>query len=297
MRGACNEMKFLDQYEEYRVYFETCLHKACAEMAFQPKILTESMCYSLLSGGKRVRPVLFFCTLDAFGVDYRDEKNFAIALECIHTYSLIHDDLPAMDNDDFRRGRPSNHKMFGEANAILAGDALLSFAFDLLLGECGRGNGFLRAAQSLSRAAGALGMVAGQSADLLYTGENGGEKELLWIYRHKTGCLMAAPLIMAACIAGRYRQEAEAFGMELGNLFQLTDDILDAVGEKEKLGKTTGKDAAEQKLTAVKVYSVSGARAKAQESALRCYAILDRMRDAQMDFLREFVDYVLERDR
>ena len=290
-------MNFGTEYERYLAHFEGYLQKKCAEMAFRPEILTESMRYSLLSGGKRVRPVLFFSALEALGCDYHGNENFAVALESIHTYSLIHDDLPAMDNDDFRRGRPSNHKKFGEANAILAGDALLSYAFDLLLGECGRGTGFLRAAQALSRAAGADGMVAGQSADLLYTGENGGEAELLWIYRNKTGRLIAAPLIMAACIAGKYEEEAEAFGLELGKLFQIADDILDATGESEKLGKTVGKDAAEQKLTAVKVYSLSGAQDKAEKSAARCRDILGSMELADTAFLSGIVDYVLKRDR
>lgn len=290
-------MNFHDRYEIYRAHFETYLQKKCAEMAFEPKILTESMRYSLLSGGKRVRPVLFFGALAAFGADYRGNEDFAVALESIHTYSLIHDDLPAMDNDDFRRGRLSNHKVFGEANAILAGDALLSYAFDLLLAACGRGEGYLRAAQALSKAAGAAGMVAGQSADLLYTGENGGETELLWIYRNKTGRLIAAPLVMAACIAEKYAAEAEEFGLELGNLFQLTDDILDASGESEKIGKTVGKDEAEQKLTAVKVYTLAGARERAEVCAARCKTILAAMKDADTAFLYGIVDYVLKRDR
>ena len=169
-------MNFSAQYEIYRAHFEEYLHKTCAGMAFEPKILTESMRYSLLSGGKRLRPVLFFSALETFGARFVGEEALAFAVECIHTYSLIHDDLPAMDNDDLRRGRPSNHKVFGEANAILAGDALLSYAFDILLSEAGRDGAHLRAAQILSKAAGAEGMVAGQSLDLLCTGGAGGEK-------------------------------------------------------------------------------------------------------------------------
>ena len=164
-------MNFQEQFEIYRTHFETYLENRCAGMAFEPQILTESMRYSLLSGGKRIRPVLFFSALEAFGLSFAGEEPLAFALECIHTYSLIHDDLPAMDNDDFRRGRPSNHKVFGEANAILAGDALLSYAFDCMLSECGRDRAHLCAAQALSRAAGAEGMVAGQSLDLLSTGK------------------------------------------------------------------------------------------------------------------------------
>lgn len=265
-------------------------------MAFQPTVLTESMRYSLLSGGKRVRPVLFFAALDAFGFNYRGEEPLAFALECIHTYSLIHDDLPAMDDDDLRRGRPSNHKVFGEANAILAGDALLSYAFDILLRESGRDAGHLSAARTLSKAAGAEGMVAGQSADLLYTGKNGGEGELRFIYRNKTGRLMAAPVAMAADLAGKKRAEAEAFGLALGELFQITDDILDAVGESKALGKTVGKDAAEDKLTAVKVFGLEGARARALECAATCMDLLGKMNTDQ-EFLSGLIGQVLGRDR
>ena len=124
-------MNFAERYQQYYKAFETELIRFCADMNFTPAVLTESMRYSLLSGGKRVRPVLFLAAADCLGVPYEAELNFALALECIHTYSLIHDDLPAMDNDDYRRGRESNHKKFGEANAILAGDALLSYAFQL----------------------------------------------------------------------------------------------------------------------------------------------------------------------
>ncbi len=287
---------FSHQYEEYRAHFEDHLQKMCEKMDFKPSVLTESMRYSLLSGGKRVRPVLFFASLEAFGTDYHGEEDLAFALECIHTYSLIHDDLPAMDDDDMRRGRPSNHKVFGEANAILAGDALLSYAFDILLREAGRGGRHLNAARTLSAAAGADGMIAGQSADLLYTGKNGGEEELRFIYRNKTGRLMAAPVAMAADLAEKNRTEAEAFGIALGELFQLTDDILDEVGESAALGKTAGKDAAEDKLTAVKIYGLEGAREKAAACAARCHDLLSAM-DADKKFLAALVDLVLKRDR
>ena len=290
-------MNFSDQYEIYRVHFEDFLEKKCAGMAFMPQVLTESMRYSLLCGGKRVRPVLFFSALNAFGGNYRGEEMLAFCLECVHTYSLIHDDLPAMDNDDFRRGKPSNHKVFGEANAILAGDALLSYAFDGMLKEAGRDAAHLRAAQALSRAAGAEGMVAGQSLDLLCTGGEGGERELLDIYRNKTGRLIAAPVLMAAILCGRYEREAEQFGLALGALFQITDDLLDAVGSSDVLGKTTGKDAQEDKLTAVKVYGLDGARARADGYVHQCHEILHTMTGADTAFLSAMADYVRRRDR
>lgn len=287
-------MNFKERYDKYLEFFEKGLNAFCADMRFEPPVLTESMRYSLLSGGKRVRPVLFFAALELFGCPYKEELPLALALECIHTYSLIHDDLPAMDNDDFRRGRASNHKVFGEANAILAGDALLSLAFDLLLKNCdGRR---LHAARALSHAAGAEGMVAGQSADLLHTGDPAaGEAELTFIYANKTGKLITAPLVMAAEIAGRNQEEMRAFGAALGTLFQLTDDILDVKGESARMGKTLGKDEKENKLTCVRVYGLERAEALADECAEKCLSVLDKI-SGDTDFLRHFVAMVRTRN-
>ena len=285
---------FQKKYQDYRSFFEGELKHFCAEMNLQPPVLTESMRYSLLSGGKRVRPVLFFGTLSRFGADYTAETGLALALECIHTYSLIHDDLPAMDNDDFRRGNPSNHRVFGEANAILAGDALLSEAMRLLLKESGRSAAHLRAAQYLADAAGADGMIAGQSADLLFTGTAGGEEELGFIYAHKTGKLITAPIVMAAMLGGGDVQAAENFGQALGSLFQLTDDILDEKGESAKMGKTLGKDAAEEKLTCVKVYGMKRAEVLADQTAAKCHSLLDAL--GGDEFLSCMIELVRERD-
>lgn len=287
--------KFEEKYGEYHQAFEAALKKFCTEMDFRPKVLTESMRYSLLSGGKRVRPVLFFAFLDLFGADYRKETTLAVALECIHTYSLIHDDLPAMDNDDFRRGNPSNHKVFGEANAILAGDALLSEAAVLLLKEAAKDRAHCRAALRLMEAAGAGGMVAGQSADLLYTGKTATAEELDFIYVHKTGKLIAAPVIMAAILAGYGEETAECFGLELGRLFQLTDDLLDVKGDSSLMGKTLGKDAEEDKATCIKVYGAEQCEVLADRCAARCLDLLDQFQ-GDKEFLRGIVDLVRSRD-
>lgn len=285
---------FKQQYQMYSDCFEQALKAYCAQMRYFPAILTDSMRYSLLSGGKRVRPVLFFSALDLFGAEFRSECDLALAIECIHTYSLIHDDLPAMDNDDYRRGNPSNHKVYGEANAILAGDALLSCALSLMVKESGRSQAHHAAAQYLGEAAGANGMIAGQSADLLYEKRQAGEKELFFIYEHKTGKLLQAPVVMAALIAGKYFQEAERFGANLGILFQLTDDILDVKGESGKLGKTTGKDAAAEKLTCVKIYGVAKSEKLADEYAEKCREDIRAMGGSP--FWDAFVSFVRGRD-
>lgn len=287
--------EFQKKYEEYLGFFENALRDYCTAMRYEPSVLTESMRYSLLSGGKRVRPVLFFGALERFGADYRSETGLAVALECIHTYSLIHDDLPAMDNDDFRRGVPSNHKVFGEANAILAGDALLSEACVLMLRESARSERHLAAATRLSRAAGAEGMVGGQSADLLYTAKQGGERELRFIYEHKSGELISAPVVMAALLAGAETGAAEEFGKELGILFQLTDDILDEKGESAKMGKTLGKDRETGKLTCVKVYGLRESELLADRSAAKCRAALKKL-GGKGDFLEDLIGLVRSRD-
>ena len=262
------------QYKTYLAAFEGMLETYCARLTC-PSGLADAMRYSLLAGGKRLRPVLFLAALDAFGCEWEKESGLALALECIHTYSLIHDDLPAMDNDDLRRGKPSSHKQFGEGNAILAGDALLSEAFTLSVAAA-KDEPHRRAAELLARAAGAEGMVAGQ-------------------FENKTAQLIRAPLMMAAAIAGRDEAPMKEFGTALGILFQMTDDILDVKGEGGKMGKTLGKDERENKLTCVRVYGLSGAERRADALADRCKAALSEA-DADMSFFLEFVTYVRERD-
>ncbi len=292
-------MNYRDKYEEYRGFAEEILREAAENMGCLTPILQEGISYSLLAGGKRIRPVLFLAMLEALGGDYRTEKNFPVAVECIHTYSLIHDDLPAMDNDDFRRGKPSNHKVYGEAHAILAGDGLLSYAFGILIDECARGARAVAAAKTLSRAAGVRGMVAGQSADLLYSGRplgEVGEEELRMIHTNKTAEMISAPLEMAANLAGKREAEAREFGLALGLLFQITDDILDEVGESETVGKTLGKDREEGKLTCVGLYGLERANALADEYALSCLETLKKI-DGDVSFFEELVRRVRGRNR
>ncbi len=288
-------MNFTEQYNEYLTAVEQAIAESAEAMRFVPPILKESMCYSLLAGGKRIRPVLFYAALDALGQDYLKEKLLAVALECIHTYSLIHDDLPAMDNDDFRRGKPSNHRVFGEANAILAGDALLSYAFDLLFKASERDKKHLAAAQVLSRAAGADGMIAGQSADLLWSGKEGGERELFFIYENKTGKLLTAPLEMAAILGDGNVAAATEFGKDLGILFQMTDDLLDEKGSSARMGKTLGKDKLEKKLTCVHVFGMETSEKLADEYAEKCLGTIKAFTE-NSSFFEGIVSLVRNRD-
>ena len=284
---------FSERYKRYQSAFETELEAFCNKMDYTPQVLTEGMRYSLRAGGKRVRPVLFFAALDCLGVDYHRESALALSLELIHTYSLIHDDLPAMDNDDFRRGQPSNHKMFGEANAILAGDGLLSLAFELAI-KASTDEAHRRAGSILAEAAGPSGMIAGQSADLLYEKREATDAELQFVHCHKTGKLISAPLRMAASIACVEEDALRSYGENLGVLFQLTDDILDEKGSSEQMGKTLGKDKKEGKLTCVRVYGLEKSEELADAYASLCRDSLEKV-SFDATFLLDFAKMVRSR--
>lgn len=286
-------------YQKYASDFEDYVKEYTDKLETRPKVLGESMAYSLLNGGKRVRPVLALATANLLGVVKEDILPFALALEMIHTYSLIHDDLPAMDNDDFRRGKPSCHKAFGEANAILAGDALLNEAYAICIRECFKGERQILAASFLCESAGEYGMIAGQSADLLFSqsGKAITEEDLSYIYEHKTGKLLLAPIAIASILSGNKEYlTLERFGKLLGRLFQMTDDILDVTGEFETLGKTIGKDEKENKLTCVRLYGLENAKVRADMCAKDCHTILEAI-DGDTAFLSEFIDYILNRSK
>ena len=284
-------------YQNYVAIFEEYLEKYAKSLQTSPSVLGESIKYSLLSGGKRIRPVLTLACAEVLGVSSQEVLPFALAIEMIHTYSLIHDDLPAMDDDDFRRGQPSNHKQFGEATAILAGDALLNEAYAVCLNECGKGEMQLLAAQYVNECAGAFGMIAGQCADLAFEKgkQEGTEDDLMYVYAHKTGKLLLAPIMIACILSGRKNYlQFERFGKQLGVLFQMTDDILDVEGEFQSLGKSIGKDAESEKLTCVRIYGLSGAKLRAEICARECRALLETI-DGNTAFLSGLIDYVLER--
>ena len=287
------------KYAEYLHTFETYLENYASTLNTRPPILGDAMRYSLLSGGKRVRPVLMLAVADVLGVSQEDVLPFAVALEMVHTYSLIHDDLPAMDNDDFRRGKPSCHKAFGEAYAILAGDALLNQAFTLCFDCALKGEKYALAAKLLSEFAGMNGMITGQAADLYYSEQKSNlrEKELLFVQENKTGKLLLAPVLIPSILAdNRYFIRLEQFGKELGKLFQITDDILDVTGEFATLGKTIGKDENADKLTCVTLYGLTGARLRADDCLTKCLAVLEGI-DCDTSFLSDLARYVRERNK
>jgi geranylgeranyl diphosphate synthase type II len=262
--------------------------------------LIETMRYAVFSGGKRLRPALAIATCEAFGGRVDDVLAPAAALELVHTYSLIHDDLPAMDDDDLRRGRPTAHKAFGEAEAILAGDALLTLAFELLA-TYPRGEALAaRRADAIAlvaRRAGHAGMVGGPLADLEAERTPPTDAPLEWIHRHKTGALLSASVELGALHAGAAAEDREAmarFGDAVGLAFQIADDLLDCTASADALGKTPGKDVKSGKVTYPALLGLDASRREADRlvaSALLC--IPKTLRDRS--FLEALARYAVDR--
>ena len=265
----------------------------------------EAMRYSLFGGGKRIRPIL--CLAAAGAVDSSEDTvrralPVACALECIHTYSLIHDDLPAMDDDDLRRGKPTNHTVYGEAAAILAGDGLLTFAFDLLSSPISAAiadPARIRIIQAIARAAGPLGMVGGQSLDMIYAGRQVGYDELRSIHRSKTGALITASVVCGAIVAGANEEQEAAlstYGDNIGLAFQIIDDLLDVEATTEQLGKSAGSDLKSDKVTYPSLFGRETSRTMAREAVQEALIALTSF-DLQADPLRALANYIVERKK
>ena len=292
-------MSFLEKQKQYASLVDEAL-SVYLTAADIPKQLLEGMSYSVFAGGKRLRPAMALAACEMLNGSLEDAMPFACALEMIHTYSLIHDDLPAMDNDDYRRGKLTNHKVFGEGQAVLAGDALLSYAFELMLKELVKRpeHRFALAAQAVARGAGVRGMVAGQCLDLQYEGKGRVEEdELLSVHQGKTAAMLLASVEAGAYCAGAGEEtlaQLNAFGIHYGLLFQITDDILDITGDEGNMGKTLGKDEKAGKLTFPAVYGLNGAMVKAEEAAAGALTALSTLGE-QAWFFRELVSYTLTR--
>lgn len=268
-----------------------------------PQALKEAMDYSLQAGGKRLRPLLVIAACEALGGSREAALPVAAAIEMVHTYSLIHDDLPAMDNDDFRRGKPTNHKVFGEAAAILAGDALLTHAFYSVV-QASRKHGVpaenvLSIVEDLAEMAGPRGMVGGQVADM--EGEQGMTdlEQLQYIHLHKTGDLIIFSLLAGGRIAGASVRQLEAlrgFGTRIGLAFQIQDDILDLVGDESKLGKSTGSDIKQQKVTYPYFIGLDASREEVERltEEARRMVLEGGFQDPQR--LLEIAEYLMKRD-
>lgn len=279
-------MDYNSSYSRYQELSEKAIANELNYYNQIPEPLQSAIKYSINAGGKRLRPVLLLAACEMMGEKIEKAFPFATAIELIHTYSLIHDDLPCMDNDDYRRGLPCNHKVFGEATALLAGDGLLNMAYEIMLRHIINNNSqnIIKAAAEIAEAAGSLGMAAGQSLDL-YNENNtsAGEKELLYIHKHKTGCLISASLTAGAYIANANSKKIniiKQIGEELGVLFQITDDILDVTGDFKSMGKKINKDADRGKLTYIKLYGLENSKELASNSAQK---ITDKLKQLNCD--------------
>lgn len=265
--------------------------------------LKEAMLYSIHAGGKRLRPLLVLTTVAAFQKEMETQDyQVAASLEMIHTYSLIHDDLPAMDNDDFRRGKPTNHKVFGEATAILAGDALLTYSFELISSIDDpqvTPKMKLDLVKRLAQSTGAEGMVAGQAEDLIAENEPVQTVDKLeHIHYHKTGKLIIYSIVAGAILANattEQQKSLEQFGYHLGIAFQIQDDILDVEGDSEKIGKPVGSDHVNEKSTYPKLLTLAGAKQKLSEHLQHALNFLENA-NIQHDKLEQMAYYIINRD-
>jgi geranylgeranyl diphosphate synthase type II len=278
---------------------EAALERWVPAESVAPQTIHRAMRYSLFAGGKRIRPVLCIGAAEALGAAPAGIEDAACTLEMIHTYSLIHDDLPALDNDDLRRGRPTNHVVFGEAMAILAGDSLLTLAFEVL-GKLPQASDTTRArlVAELATASGTVGgMIGGQVHDIEGERQTPTAELLEAIHRAKTGALLRASVRMGAIYAGASPAQLDAlsrYGEHIGLAFQIVDDILDVEESSETLGKTAGKDQAQQKITFPAVYGLARSKDMAEEQRLAAHAALEMFGEPAAP-LREIADFIVKR--
>ena len=291
-------MTLAEYVVEQQIRIEDALRRLVPPESAPPESIHKAMRYSLFAGGKRIRPILCIAAADSVSDSPAGIESAACALELIHTYSLIHDDLPALDNDDLRRGRPTCHKAFGEAIAILAGDALLTLAFQVLAQlDCEPGRK-IRLVEELATASGTVGgMIGGQVYDLEGEGKHPTAALLEAIHRAKTGALLKTSLRIGAIYAGADEDQLHAlscYGEHIGLAFQIVDDVLDVEQPSEALGKTAGKDAKQQKITFPAVYGLERSRAMAEEERLGARLAL-RDFDERAERLRELADFIVRR--
>ncbi|WP_420974276.1 (2E,6E)-farnesyl diphosphate synthase [Bacillus thuringiensis] len=266
-----------------------------------PNVLREAMAYSLEAGGKRLRPLLLFATLQAFGKERNLGVGAACALEMIHTYSLVHDDLPCMDDDDLRRGKPTNHKVFGEAMAVLAGDGLLTYAFQVIMAYEQKeisAEKKVRLVLELAKAAGPEGMVGGQVADMEAEGKRLTIDELEYIHKHKTGKLLEFAVLSGAILSDATEEQEEkllTFAKYIGLAFQIRDDILDVEGTEEEIGKPIGSDLSNEKSTYTTLFTVDRAKDILEETIAEAKGAISSLQ-LQDEYLLSICDLIAKRN-
>lgn len=276
------------QYDVYLKEIQAALENACNTYLPEDSRVCQAARYSLMGGGKRIRAVLTLACCDMLGGDWRAAAHFAAAVEMLHCFSLIHDDLPCMDNDDFRRGKPSCHKAFDEATALLAGDVLLTEAFEVIANAPLSEHARIEAARLLAVGGGSRGMIWGQELDVTYEGKPLDEALLRTIHKNKTGALINASIQMGVCAAGGTREDAsylERYAFDLGLVFQIVDDVLDVISTPEELGKPIGSDQENGKVTFATLYGPQGALELAQKINDESCEALKKVYGDRADFL------------
>ena len=293
-------MKFKELWKERQQLVESALAGELNKKTPVDKTLTEAMEYSLMAGGKRLRPVLLMAAADALGADGTRFLKTACAIEMIHSYSLIHDDLPAMDNDDYRRGKLTNHKVYGAGMATLAGDALLTLAFEVMLRQQDAApETLVQVVREMSMAAGPDGMVGGQALDMESEGRQIDKETLRRMHMGKTGALFRAAIRSGAVLAGANEKQLDAltaYAEKFGLAFQITDDILDVVGDETVIGKPVGSDEKNHKSTYVTLNSLEEARELAQAAVDEAAGALKEF-GPEADFLRDLGVYLVNRKK
>ncbi|MCY6370311.1 polyprenyl synthetase family protein [Clostridium ganghwense] len=264
------------------------------------KIIYDAMKYSIEVGGKRIRPILMICTYNIYKDNYKEIIPLASALEMIHTYSLIHDDLPAMDDDDLRRGKPTNHKVFGEAIAILAGDGLLNEAMNVLFDYCtvNSQKHIIEACRTISKASGVEGMIGGQVVDVISEGKKISEEQLSYMHSKKTGELIKSAIISGAILGEAKNKDIKLlceFGKKLGLAFQIKDDILDIVGDSKILGKKINSDNDNDKITFVSKFGLEECKEMCKQLTNECLKILDNI-GKDTSNLKDITHFLLKRE-
>lgn len=295
-------MEDFSAYLKKRIEFvNEGLDKLLPPVDQRPAVLHQAMRYSVFAGGKRLRPILFLGSIEALGKEISSFLSFACALELIHTYSLIHDDLPAMDDDDLRRGLPTCHIKFGEAQAILAGDALLTYAFNLMIKTQKNGieaERLLLAIDEVAYSAGLKGMIVGQVVDIESENRDINLDELQYIHLNKTGALFRAALRSGGILGGATEfqlKKLTEFAEQFGLAFQITDDILDVIGDEAKLGKPTGSDSRKSKATYPTLLGLEQSKKLAREAVEKAVQSLDCF-DSKADPLREIAYLLVNRE-
>jgi len=288
--------------EERKILVEEALEKFMPNPSGLAGVVIRAMNYTLFAGGKRIRPVLCIAGAEAVGGSADDVLPVACAIELIHSYSLIHDDLPVMDDDDFRRGKPTNHKVFGEAVALLAGDGLLTLAFNLMarygLEERVEKGALLRVIDLIASAAGYNGMVGGQVADITYEGKDADPTVVDYIHTHKTGSLIAASVTAGTILAGGGEKEVQSitrYGQRIGLVFQIADDILNIEGNRNAMGKKIGSDKERGKVTYPSVFGITESKNIQNELINHALKALNGF-DKRVDPLRGLARYIINRE-